>query len=199
LHRRREAIVTATQGLAADPIDILLKHDHWGTRRILEVCRALSAEAFHQKFDMGVGTLHDTLTHIIAAMRRWADRIGGRTLRPAIDCPPRTVGTASEYCHRTPDELIALLDEAQADLASAIAAASAPGGPGLDSVMEVHLDNRTYRMTRAAGIVHVTTHGSHHRAQCLNMLRHLGVNNLPEMMVIDWQTQLLEGTGRTQN
>ncbi len=191
--------MTATQGLSADPIDILLRHDHWGTRRILEVCRLLPAEAFHKKFDMGVGTLHDTLTHLIGAMRRWSDRLGSRPLRPAIDRPPRATGTPSEYRHRTPDELIALLDQAEADLTSAIAAASAPGGPGLDSSLEVHLDNRTYRMSRAAGIVHVTTHGSHHRAQCLNMLRQLGVTKLPEMMVIDWQTELLEGTARTQN
>ncbi|HLO40777.1 MAG TPA: DinB family protein [Phycisphaerales bacterium] len=190
--------MTTSDGLCADPLDILLKHDHWGTRRVLEVCRGITQEAFHQKFEMGVGTLHDTLTHLIGAMRRWADRIGGRALRPAIDRPPRLVGTASEYRVRSADGLIELLDDAAADLARVAAEVRGPGGLGLGSVLEVQLDGRVYRFTRGAGFVHVTTHGSHHRAQCLNMLRQLGVKPLPELMVIDWQTSVLEGASRVQ-
>ena len=40
-------------------------------------------------------------------------------------------------------------------------------------------------------MIHVLTHGHYHRAQCLNMLRHLGVpgvsDKLPDLDVIDWQ------------
>jgi uncharacterized damage-inducible protein DinB len=40
-------------------------------------------------------------------------------------------------------------------------------------------------------LAHVTTHGMHHRAQCLNMLRRLEVaglsDNLPELDVLEWQ------------
>jgi uncharacterized damage-inducible protein DinB len=32
----------------------------------------------------------------------------------------------------------------------------------------------------------VATHGVHHRAQCLNMLRHLGVKPLPLSSVAEW-------------
>ena len=62
--------MTLDGGLSADPLDILLKHDRWGTRRLLDVCEGLTAEQFQRRFDMGPGSLHDTLTHIIAAMRR---------------------------------------------------------------------------------------------------------------------------------
>jgi uncharacterized damage-inducible protein DinB len=41
-------------------------------------------------------------------------------------------------------------------------------------------------MTRGAVLAHVTTHGTHHRAQCLNMLRRLGVNPLPPSSVAEW-------------
>ena len=41
-------------------------------------------------------------------------------------------------------------------------------------------------MTRGATIVHVTTHGTHHRAQCLNILRQLGVTPLPPSSVAEW-------------
>ncbi len=44
---------------------------------------------------------------------------------------------------------------------------------------------RTFTFTRGAVITHVTTHGMHHRAQCLNMLRHLGVEQ-PMSAVIQW-------------
>lgn len=49
------------------------------------------------------------------------------------------------------------------------------------------------RFEIGAALVHVTTHGMHHRAQCLNMLRHLGVpgisDRLPEIDPLDWQLQ----------
>jgi uncharacterized damage-inducible protein DinB len=48
-------------------------------------------------------------------------------------------------------------------------------------------------------LVHVTTHGMHHRAQCLNMLRHLAVpgvsDRLPEIDVLEWQIRTAEAFG----
>lgn len=35
-------------------------------------------------------------------------------------------------------------------------------------------EGAAFTFSRAAAIVHVLTHGVHHRAQCLNMLRRLG-------------------------
>ncbi len=40
--------------------------------------------------------------------------------------------------------------------------------------------------TRGAAMTHCLVHGTHHRAQALNMLRHLGVAPLPEIDVMDW-------------
>ena len=47
-------------------------------------------------------------------------------------------------------------------------------------------DGRTADFTRGAILTHVTTHAMHHRAQCLNMLRHLGVTPLPPSSVTEW-------------
>jgi uncharacterized damage-inducible protein DinB len=46
----------------------------------------------------------------------------------------------------------------------------------------------TRNIIEACGAIltHATTHGMHHRAQCLNMLRHLGVTPLPQSSVIEW-------------
>ena len=96
--------------MSADPLDILLRHDAWATREVLRACSGLTDEQWHRRFEIGPGSLHDALTHVVGAM-----------------------------------------------------------------------------------LVHVTTHGMHHRAQCLNMLRHLGVpgisDRLPEIDPLDWQLQ----------
>ena len=47
-------------------------------------------------------------------------------------------------------------------------------------------DGRTFDLTRGAVLAHVVTHGMHHRAQCLNMLRRLGVRPLPPGSVTEW-------------
>ena len=159
---------------ASDPLEILLAHDQWATRQLLDACSKLSDEQFHRRFDMGPGSLHDTVTHTLAAMRAWADMLAGREQRPRLE------GT-----QRTTAELTTLLDEISADLA-----ASAKALP-LNETISRTREGKTYQFTRGAVLTHVATHAMHHRAQCLNMLRQLGVNPLPPSSVIEW-TRLAE-------
>ena len=74
-----------------------------------------------------------------------------------------------------------LLEEAWRELS-----AEARRRPLGDTVTRRLRDGRTVQMTRAAVLAHVATHGTHHRAQCLNMLRHLGVQPLPPSSVTEW-------------
>jgi uncharacterized damage-inducible protein DinB len=173
-------------------LDILLAHDAWATRQMLGLCRPLSREQFHQRFPIGLGSLHNNLTHVIGATRRWTDRLAGRTLRPPLLPIPERPDIPAEPADRTPDQLIELHAAAAADLA-AIARQHplettislkwpAPDGGQL-----------TYTFTRAAVLVHVSTHSVHHRAQCSNMLRHLNVaglsDKLPDLSAVDWQAE----------
>ena len=164
----------------SDPLDILLAHDAWATNELLRVYESLDDSQWHRRFDIGPGSLHDTLTHIVGAMLRWADRIDGppRTLRPSIEDGTR----------RSPAQLRALLDVAEAALAASAASARERG---LETALDVTLGGTHYRFTLGAMLAHVTTHGMHHRAQCLNMLRRLEVaglsDNLPELDVLEWQ------------
>jgi len=57
----------------SDPLKILLAHNHWATQELLTACAALTPDQFHQKFEIGPGSLHDTLTHIIGATRTWTE------------------------------------------------------------------------------------------------------------------------------
>lgn len=152
-----------------DPIAILLVHNRWATRNLIDACAALSKEQFHQRFEMGPGSLHDTITHILGAMRGWGDLLAGREQRARL-----------EGEERTPRELGALLDELADDLES-----SARAHPPEEEVTGSR-GGREYTFTRGGVLTHVTTHGMHHRAQCLNMLRQLGVESLPPSAVVEW-------------
>jgi len=175
---------------AHDPLAISLEHNAWATREVLRACEKLTDDAWHRRFDIGPGSLHDTITHIVGAMFRWTDRIDGppRVARPSIEDGSR----------RTPVELRALLDLAAADLAATAARAQARG---LSTALDVTLGGTPYRFTLGAMLMHVATHGMHHRAQCLNMLRHLAVpgvsDALPEIDLLEWEAT--RGAQVTQN
>ena len=81
---------------------------------------------------------------------------------------------------RSVDQLESLLDEVATDFA-----ASAINHP-TEEIVTGNRGGRDYSFARGAVIVHVATHGMHHRAQCLNMLRQLGVDPLPHSSVIEW-------------
>lgn len=164
---------------SSDPYDILLGHNRWATAELLKRCRALSEEEFHRGFDIGPGSLHDTLTHIIGAMRRWSDRIDGGELRPRI-----------EGARRTPEELLGLLDEAAVGFAAMVGRSRLR----LAEVREWVFGAETYRFTVAAAILHVTNHGMHHRAQCMNMFKRLGKPVGADLDELEWVVG--EGDGR---
>ena len=153
----------------SDPLDILLAHDRWATRNLLEVCAKLTLEQFHQTFEMGPGSLHDSMTHILGAMRGWADLLAGREVRFRLD-----------EARRSPEELIELhggIADEFSTLAKAHDAAE---------TVTSELGGKSYTFTRGGVLTHVTTHAMHHRAQCLNMMRHLGVDPLPPNSVLEW-------------
>lgn len=184
--------------MTSDPLDILLAHNHWATRRLLEQARSLSREQFHRPFPIGPGDrggLHAILTHIISAMRRWADRIAGRPVRPTIERPPAGWTQPADAKDRTPDELLALLEAATADLTNVLADARRRG---LDAIVKVELRSprgmKSYAFTTGGALTHVLTHGHYHRAQCRNILRHLNVpgvsDTLTDLDVCDWQHEV---------
>jgi uncharacterized damage-inducible protein DinB len=183
--------------LSSDPLDILLAHDAWGTRGMLRLCEPLSEEQFHRRFPIGMGSLHDNIAHTIAAMRRWADRIAERTLRESIFPMPWAKPQPATRPRFAIPELVNLLEEAAADLRG-VAAHSRSRAGGLGSTITVPWPTpdgktTTYTFTRAAALTHLCTHNHYHRAQCMNMLRHLNVpglsDKLPDLSVIDWQAE----------
>ena len=156
---------------SSDPIEILLKHDRWATRQILEKCVPLTPEQFNQKFEIGPGSLHAATTHLVSAQRTWCDTLAGRPVRPHLD---------KEGKNRTPAEIMALQDEVSSEF-FALVSAHPP-----DQTVTRERGGKTHTFTRGTVFAHVLVHGAHHRAQCINMLRRLGVTPLPPSSVVEW-------------
>jgi len=152
-------------------LDIQLEHDQWATRQIILACEKLSPDQFAQKFDIGPGSLQATVTHMLGAMQTWIDTLNQRTLGPRVDQAGSTYSAA---------QLLKLSDEIHGEFKTV--ARKHP----LDQIVKRSREGKEYSFLRAAVITHVTTHGMHHRAQCLNMLRRLGMNPLPMSSVAEW-------------
>ena len=156
----------------SDCLQILLSHDRWATTQLLDACGKLTTDQFHRRFDIGPGSLHDTITHVVGAMRAWTETLAGQEPRPRLEADGQ---------RRTPEQLLSLLHEAWREFQ-----AEARRRPLEETVSRRTRDGKTLQMTRGAVLAQVTTHGMHHRAQCLNMLRQLGVNPLPPSSVAEW-------------
>lgn len=199
----------APSNLATDPFSILLGHNRWATRRIIEHCAPLTPEQFHQRFEIGLGSLHDTLLHVVGAVRGWSGSIAKHLPAPTEPWPDRppiggTRSLAVPWTERepsmlhTPASLLELNDAACEDFARVVARAHALGAftsnrsgssAGVAGALDWAFGETTYRFTIGAAVVHVVTHGSHHRSQCFNMLRRLGRPIDADLDPLEWQIE----------
>ena len=156
---------------------IPFRHNAWATRAQLDLCKPLNEEQFHRRFEIGCGNLHDTFVHIIGAMDRWADRIGGTPLSPS---PQGAAKFSVEQLH-------AMLDRSATKLEAV--ARRIIDENRLDEMMEFPgpEGEPPYRFRRSTAMVHITTHGMHHRAQIFNMLRQLGVKQTFDGDAVEWE------------
>jgi uncharacterized damage-inducible protein DinB len=156
--------------LLSNPSEILIIQDRWATEQILAACSSLTDEQLHRPFEMGPGSIHNTLVHMVGAMRVWADILAEREVRPRIE----------DGTKRSMTEIVNLHKPAADDLEYELRRLS------FDQTVRRERQGKTYTFPRGGVLTHVTTHGMHHRAQCLNMLRHVGVKPLPPSSVVEW-------------
>lgn len=153
-----------------DPLEIMIHHDSWATGLMLDACKGLTDEQLDQEFEMGLGTLRKTLTHNLGAMRGWSDMLAERDWQPRVEeQPPMSI-----------DQLRALHQEIADDFASL-----ARNHP-LDEIVTRDRWGKAYSFTRGQILTHVYTHSVHHRAQALNMMRHLGADGVTPSSVMLW-------------
>jgi|SRR5215207_10383951 len=61
-----------------DLLDRLLEHDRWATTHLLDLCRGLTDAQLDQPFDIGHGTLRETLDHQIPNVEFWTGLMTGQ-------------------------------------------------------------------------------------------------------------------------
>ena len=152
-----------------NPHEVLLAHDHWANLQMYESCRSLTQQQMDHPFEMGTGSIANNLVHNLGAMRGWTDVLNEAEQRPRLEEGGYTLAQIEQ-----------LHEEVSSDFKQA--ALSQP----FDRVLTPNRGGKTYRFTAGGILTHVTTHSMHHRAQCLNMLRQLGVQSLPMSSVMEW-------------
>ena len=155
--------------MPTDPHAVLLAHDRWANAKLYDACEPLGHDQFTQTFPMGTGSLRNNLVHNLSATRGWTDVLN--------ESPARDRLVENAY---TLDQIRALHDPICDDFEQA--ALRRP----FDTVINRQRGDESYTFTVGGIIAHVTTHAMHHRAQCLNMLRQLGVKDLPMSSVMEW-------------
>lgn len=158
-----------------DLLDRLLGHDEWTTGEILRRCEALTDDQLHADFDVGLGSIHRTLVHVIGNIRVWTDlmRTGS------------TDGTTSEWRNRDLTGLVEAFQESYENFAAFAREMRSAGR--LDEEWVDSLDDPPQTKTYGGAILHVITHNMHHRGELLHMLDRLGLTDLPEGDLLSWE------------
>lgn len=140
----------------------LYAFDDWATARVVSVAAPLSDDLLDREFDIGFKSLRATLIHIYAAKQIWLERmrfgLDAKLERPDADMPIQNLRNLDMALSARYSDYLESLD---------------------DTALDRRFDYRDMRGNQHNSrlldvLLHVANHGAYHRAQTLNMLRHLG-------------------------
>jgi len=152
-----------------DLLDRLRGHDRWTTARLLNLSRGLTDVQLDQPFYVGHQTLRATFDHMISGVKFWMELMAGqqvdaqhddRSLTTLINRHEPSYATFTTLARR-------LHDEQRLD----------------DTLFHSH----TARESFGGTIAHVILHNAQHRGEALHILERLGVPNLPEGDLQEWE------------
>ncbi len=151
-----------------DLLDLLLDHDHWATRRLLDVSGGLTDARLDQEFDIGHRTLRATFEHMIFNVPFWTAFLTGqpadarpddRSLTALSDPHERSYAAFSTVARRLRDE---------------------------QRLGETFVDHYAVRKSFGGTILVVVEHNAEHRTEALHILERLGVPDVPEVDLGVW-------------
>lgn len=163
-----------------DILPRLLGHDAWTGGQLLLRCRDLSEHQLDQPFDIGLGSVRQTLQHTVGNVEVWTSLMVG-SLTAGAPVPARTNRTAR------PSVAELLVRHAAAAAAVRTLAERVVDEGRLDELWLDRLDDPPTEKTYGGAIAHVLTHSHFHRAELLHMLARLGLTGLPEGDVLSWE------------
>jgi uncharacterized damage-inducible protein DinB len=162
-----------------DILDRYLGYEAWTLRHFINRCHEISPAQLHQQFDIGHGTLHATLAHIIGNIEVWTDLMRERPVRHLLPL----LETTDDYLER--------FDAAIADFANCARVLVAEGR--LDATYVDVLDNPPEPKTFGGTLLHVLTHTTVHRWELQHMVQRLGLGDLIEGDALSWEWRVQHG------
>jgi uncharacterized damage-inducible protein DinB len=158
--------------LAPELIRELHRHRRWTRDRVISAARKVAVGQLRQSFPMGPGSLFNALAHNYGAEFVWFEALRGT---PRARFPmPTDFGTLDQLLAAWKklderwDEYLGRVDEVELDR----------------DVIRTNTAGKTYTTPAADVLLHVCAHSFYHTAQMVNMLRQLGVQELPETNLI---------------
>lgn len=166
---------------AADPLPTLnverirryFAYADWARDTVHTAARALTDEQLDRPFEMGLGTLRMTLLHVRFAEQWWLDN---HLHGPAGSFPELPADAPVATIERLYDETAAVRNRVLAELTDEELRRTVQIRPRPDVLREFPVGEV---------LLQLCSHGTHHRAQAANMLRHLGVAP-PALDLVAW-------------
>jgi len=178
---------------ALDVIRRLHEHRAWVNNQLLAAAEKLSDDALRAPLAIGQGSVWKSLLHLMAAEYVWLEALGGNEqgLLPGDltdQLPGNQQGTGGI---RSLAELGSRWRELEGRWQANLAELSADS---LDDLVYRVSSNGQRRATRRVDLLlHVCTHAHYTAAQVMNMLRQLGVRDLPDPMLISMARRQMPG------
>jgi len=142
-------------------IEPYFAYGDWANRCLLDLAGQLDDQGLDHVFPVGLGTIRKTLLHILDAERWW---ISNWTHGPsAFSHSPETTSLASLRSQWS--EVISQ----RSDFLTQQSVATT------DRIVTALVGSMPVRVMVIESLIQLCTHGTHHRAQLINMLRHSGL------------------------
>ena len=155
-------------------LDLLLDHDHWATKQLLEISGDLVDTQLDQEFDIGHRTLRATFAHMIFNVPFWTAYLAGQPpdggfsadAQPDDQSPPALIGHHERSYAAFSSIARRLRDEHR--------------------LAETYVDHYDVRKSFGGTILMVVEHNAEHRTEVLHILARLHVPDLPEVDLGVW-------------
>ena len=139
----------------------LYAFNNWATNRIFETLDHVSDLDYKRNLKASCGSLHGTLTHIVAAEKIWLSRLTGK---------PET-GLLTEHEVPTLQSLKAVWEDVAARMARLLAKLDDEALQG--KLNYVTTSGESFTNTYAQVLQHIVNHASYHRGQIAVLMRQL--------------------------
>jgi uncharacterized damage-inducible protein DinB len=168
-----------------DLLKRLHQHRAWVNSNLLNAVATLSNEQLRSEFQIGQGSIWMSLLHLYAAEHVWLEALlGNEQFLVPGDLPGKLPGNQQgEGGVTDPADLRRRWSELEKRWTGYLANLSSAALEEVVYRKSISLGTRL-GTRRSDVLLHVCTHAHYTAAQVVNMLRHVGIERLPETMLI---------------